>query len=171
MGVEETKWSIFGGFSCEVPRSPTLPPEIRRSNSINSPENFRASTPPPPALVARLMRLEEITAEAAIAEKRKKLFGALEKCDEDLKAIKKIIESLRSTEELERLRSPLPPVSVEGNVGGGSGGGGGDIMRNVKWCSEFNCGEEQSPISVFDDFTKSPFNTSCFSKRHIINSM
>ncbi|CAL5356755.1 unnamed protein product [Camellia sinensis] len=156
-------------FSCEVPRSPTLPPEIRRSNSVNSPENFRASTPPPPALVARLMGLEEIPAEAAIAEKRKKLLGALEKCDEDLQAIKKIIESLRSTEEPERLRSPPPPVSVEGNAGGEGGGGRGDIMRNVKWCSEFNGGEERSPISVFDDFTKSPFNTSCFSKRHIIN--
>ncbi|CAL5429213.1 unnamed protein product [Camellia sinensis] len=29
----------------------------------------------------------------------------------------------------------------------------------------------QPVISVFDDFTKSPFNTSCFSKRHIINGM
>lgn len=44
-------------LSCEVPRSPTLPPEIRRSNSVNSPESFKTR---PSALVARLMGLEEM---------------------------------------------------------------------------------------------------------------
>lgn len=77
------------------PRSPTLPAEIRR---VNSPDNFRT---PPPALVARLMGMEDAPVESAVAEKRRKqLLGALEKCDEDLKALKKIIDTVRSAERL-----------------------------------------------------------------------
>ncbi|KAJ6778975.1 hypothetical protein OIU74_002712 [Salix koriyanagi] len=45
---------VFTRVSCDtVPRSPTLPAEIRRSKSLSSPERSRA----PPALVARLMGL------------------------------------------------------------------------------------------------------------------
>ncbi|XP_059668249.1 uncharacterized protein LOC132313479 [Cornus florida] len=102
-------------FSCDVPRSPTIPAEIRRSNS-------------PPAVVERVMGSEKITA----AEERRKLMGALEKCDEELKALKKIIESVRSSEHLKS-----PPVTV-------------------KKCLDFNC-EQPSPVSVLDEFiTRSP---------------
>ncbi|PNX63183.1 hypothetical protein L195_g053376, partial [Trifolium pratense] len=75
-------------LSSEVPRSPTLPAEIRRKSS----ENVRET----PALVARLMGLETLPASPeSVVEKRQKLLGALQRCDEDLKALKKIIDSVR----------------------------------------------------------------------------
>ncbi|KAL2895696.1 Translation initiation factor IF-2 [Bienertia sinuspersici] len=51
-------------------------------------EDFPA-TPPPPAT--------EMAVSPAV-EKRRKLLGALEKCDEDLKALKKVIEAVRATQ-------------------------------------------------------------------------
>ncbi|EHA8586716.1 hypothetical protein COCNU_scaffold000789G000010 [Cocos nucifera] len=86
--------------SCEVPRSPTLPPEIRRSISAASPDSPRRS----PALVARLMGLEDapVSSLESAAEKRRKLLGALEKCDEDLNALKRIIEAVRFAEPLDQ---------------------------------------------------------------------
>ncbi|KAK9291074.1 hypothetical protein L1049_009261 [Liquidambar formosana] len=136
----------FRRLSCDVPRSPTLQAEIRRSNSVNSPQNSQT----PPALVARLMGLDGIPAASAesAAEKRRKLLGALEKCDEDLKALKKIIETVRSAENL---RSP--PVGKE------------EFMKRVKRCSEFNS-EQPSPVSVLDEFIHSPLGSS--TKRHTI---
>ncbi|KAK4776471.1 hypothetical protein SAY86_005159 [Trapa natans] len=90
-------------LSCEaapIVRSPTIPPEIRRSNSLNPhKESLRpAITAPPPSLVARLMGLSDeplaIPSDSA-AEKRQKLVVALERCDQDLKALKKIIDTIR----------------------------------------------------------------------------
>ncbi|XWS58866.1 hypothetical protein CRYUN_Cryun08bG0071800 [Craigia yunnanensis] len=73
------------------PRSPTLPAEMRRSKSVET---------PPHALVARLMGLEldefPLTPEST-ADKRMKLLGALEKCDEDLKALQRIIEVVKTS--------------------------------------------------------------------------
>ncbi|KAM7270105.1 hypothetical protein ACFE04_029319 [Oxalis oulophora] len=82
-------------LSCDVPRSPTLPADIRRSNATASSS---------PAIVVRLMGLEEknninVRKEESTAEKRRKLLGALEKCDEDLKALKKIIEIVTKTSD------------------------------------------------------------------------
>ncbi|GMH20243.1 hypothetical protein Nepgr_022084 [Nepenthes gracilis] len=160
-------------LSCDVPRSPTIPSEIRRSNPFKSQENARS----PPALVARLMGLEEIPASPTpatpetAAEKRRKLLGALEKCDEDLKALKRIIETVRSSECTLTPRTP-PPVSAF--VGGVSG------SETVKKCVNFEIkkclssemeddgggfgkklpaevsGEQPSPVSVLDEFTRSP---------------
>ncbi|KAL8489126.1 hypothetical protein ACS0TY_025142 [Phlomoides rotata] len=105
----------------KVPRSPTLPPEIRRSSSANSTGNSR--TPPSSSLVARLMGLEEIGAAAKtrgieedpLTEKRQRLLQALEKCNEDLEALKRIIKAVQTADV--RLQ-PLPrDHSGDGNAG------------------------------------------------------
>ncbi|KAL6988583.1 hypothetical protein U1Q18_014335 [Sarracenia purpurea var. burkii] len=173
-------------LSCEVPRSPTLPAEIRRSNSVNSPEKFHSTTPP--ALVARLMGLEEIPSPESAAEKRRNLLGALEKCDEDLKTIKKIIESLRSLPrpsvaneiDLEdnasrrivkkcKDRNDKKYAGLRAEVDGRDAGGGEwEALKKLKCFVESN-GGQPSPISVLDDFTRPPLNSSCFSKKHITN--
>jgi hypothetical protein len=120
-------------FSCDMQRSPTLPADIRRS-----PQNF----PNPPALVARLMGLEAMPESAA--DKRRKLLGALEKCNEDLNALKKIIEAVQSSE-----RQKSTPIAA----------------ASTKRCWEFN--GEPSPVSVLDEFSDSPWSARyCHSRRH-----
>ncbi|KAF7819195.1 uncharacterized protein G2W53_024650 [Senna tora] len=151
-------------LSREAPRSPTLPAEIRRSNPAKPPENFRS----PPALVARLMGLEDgPTAAAAtaktesVSEKRERLLSALQKCDEDLKALKKIIEAVRSADQ-EETASPAKTRSASSFE---------DKIRTVSevTCSEFK-GEQQqqpSPVSVLDEFmTRSPLSFSGYSERY-----
>ncbi|KAL6009806.1 hypothetical protein ACLOJK_000235 [Asimina triloba] len=147
-------------LSFDVPRSPTLPAEIRRSNSVNSPTAFRRQ----PALVARLMGLEELPAEEpeqSNAEKRRKILGALEKCDQDLKALKKIIEAVQAAEGCRRAPPP-PPCPIRGSPekqenGGRNLKGGDDSMTTVreKRGSDLN-GEQPSPVSVLDGIP-SPF--------------
>ncbi|PKI34944.1 uncharacterized protein LOC116197288 [Punica granatum] len=143
-------------LSCEAPvRSPTLPPEIRRSNSVNSPQNFHSPTTPPPSLVARLMGLSEepivIPSESAV-EKRRKLLGALEKCDQDLKALKKIIDAVRSTE----LAHQRPDTSVAA----------GAEDRCEELGKSNGAGEEQpSPVSVLDELARSPILTRCMKRQ------
>lgn len=97
-------------------------------------ENFRT----PPALVARLMGLEEGPAAAeksekseSVAERRERLLSALQKCDEDLKALKKIIETVRSTDEKK-------------------------VSSFEDSCSEFKGEQQPSPVSVLDELTRSP---------------
>ncbi|KAM7505110.1 hypothetical protein LguiB_004014 [Lonicera macranthoides] len=150
-------------LSCEVPRSPTLPPEIRQSNSVNSPESFKTQ---PSALVARLMGLEEMQlrtqkfdkslnsgktscgsvhketssspaglASASASEKRRKLLGALEKCDEDLKVLKKVIETARSAEHI---RSPA--------------------IVNEEGCGDFNS-ERWRSVLLLDELTRLPLGS------------
>lgn len=101
-------------FPCEgdglSQRSPTLSPEIRKSGCFD-----RGGSPRrPPALVARLMGLEEASPQQeklskapppaagfspeSAEEKRRKLLGALERCDEDLRALKRIIDAVRAAE-------------------------------------------------------------------------
>ncbi|KAK7336359.1 hypothetical protein VNO77_16897 [Canavalia gladiata] len=146
-------------LSCEVPRSPTLPAEIRRSSLKPPPEDRREA----PALVARLMGLEASpTAPESVAEKRQKLLGALQRCDEDLKTLKKIIEAVR-------LADPPPPLPAA------VPGGFEDKIKTVseRKCSVIN-GEQQqpSPVSVLDDeFTRSPLSPSCPSGRHSLARM
>lgn len=60
-------------------RSPTLPAEIRT---------------PPSTVVTRLMGVD-YEGEDSAEEKRRKLLGALERCDEELKAVKRIIDVVR----------------------------------------------------------------------------
>ncbi|VFQ72295.1 unnamed protein product [Cuscuta campestris] len=81
-----------GQREVRIERSPALPPEIRR-------ENVKVR----PALVERLMGLEEKPAAAegewlvTTEEKRKMLLQAIEKCNQDLEALKNIIKSVQSS--------------------------------------------------------------------------
>ncbi|XP_020219858.1 uncharacterized protein LOC109802862 [Cajanus cajan] len=89
-----------------------------------------------------------------VAEKRQKLLGALQRCDEDLKALKKIIEAVRLTD-------PTTPAVVCG--------GFEDKCRTVSEvkCSVVNVEQQQpSPVSVLDEFTRSPLSPSYHSGRH-----
>ncbi|XP_022867518.1 uncharacterized protein LOC111387207 [Olea europaea var. sylvestris] len=136
-----------GLSSNTIPRSPTLPPEIRLSNAGNSSEIRKT-----PSLVARLMGLEEILVkrpalhEDPIAENRKKILQALDKCNEDLEALKKIIRRVQSSDK--RL---LPSQEAAKGIGGG----GNEHSMDVKT-------EELSPVCVLDEFTRSPLSS--FSK-------
>ncbi|XP_058750639.1 uncharacterized protein LOC131623650 [Vicia villosa] len=129
--------------SCEVPRSPTLPAEIRRKSVENNREG--------PALVARLMGLEALpSSPESVVEKRQKLLGALQRCDDDLKALKKIIDAVQTPDA-----APSPKAVVVKRT-----------VCEVK-CSVVN-GEQQqpSPVSVLDEFTRSPLSSNCHSGRH-----
>lgn len=134
-----------------------MPAEIRLSSVKAPPVERRREAP---ALVARLMGLEAAPAEPpdTVAEKRQKLLGALQRCDEDLKALKKIIEAVRLTDPLPPSTSPaVACVGFEDEFG---------TVAEVK-CSVVN-GEPQqpSPVSVLDEFTRSPLSPSCHSGRH-----
>lgn len=107
-----------------VQRSPILSQKIRQLS------NSAANNNPPPALVARLMGLEDppppaapLVAAADInkhrnvteeeeeeshdeEEKRQKLLKALEKCNQDLEALKKIIIGLQPYYEKDIIKSP-----------------------------------------------------------------
>ncbi|KAA8517863.1 hypothetical protein F0562_015348 [Nyssa sinensis] len=157
-GTRGDRVSDIRRFSCDVQRSPTLRAEIRRSNSVNSRGNCQG----PPALMARLMRLEEVPARSSspesVAEKRLKLLRALEKCDEDLKALKKIIEAVQSREHLPSLRpaGAMDGADKERTICGGKDDlGGGGHFKQVKICSEFNSEQQPSPVSVLDELTRS----------------
>ncbi|XP_056171141.1 uncharacterized protein LOC130139047 isoform X2 [Syzygium oleosum] len=172
-------------ISCEVPRSPTLPAEIRRSRppvGLAAPQQ----TPPPPTrptVVARLMGLTSGDAPESAAEKRRELLGALDKCDRDLKALKRIIDVVRSAEQLRHEQGAAKPnASFDGRLqelakeeeGGGEAEGDGDSGDNENSNSG---GEEQqqeppeqaaeqpSPVSVLDEFTRSTL-ISGYTKRH-----
>lgn len=166
--------NVIRRYSCEVPRSPTLPAKIRRSNSVNSQQNSRAA----PALVARLMGLEEATSTmstmtkamqlpdySSAAEKRRQLLGALEKCDQDLKALKKIIDAVRSAERF-RFRAATVFGSSEGYDD--SADHGRKWFRLVKGL-EVNNAEQPSPVSVLDEFTRSPLSNLFHTKRQSIS--
>ncbi|XAR48347.1 hypothetical protein NMG60_11031150 [Bertholletia excelsa] len=81
-------------LSSQVPRSPTLPAELRRSNNNNN--NIPSA----------------ILAPAPASADKIKVLGALKKCNEDLKAIQKIIESLRPDAGFS---TRLPISTYEGN--------------------------------------------------------
>eukprot|EP00257_Ricinus_communis_P026525 XP_025013939.1 uncharacterized protein LOC8275203 isoform X2 [Ricinus communis] len=129
-------------LSCNVvvPRSPTLPPEMR----VSSEKNIRTG----PALVARLMGLSEIpiAAESAVAEKRRRLLGALEKCDEDLKALKKMIEVVKSAGD-------------NGTDNDNDNDNENKIEVYYTSATEKRGELEASPVAVtvFDEFTRSAF--------------
>ncbi|KAL6555283.1 hypothetical protein OROGR_006541 [Orobanche gracilis] len=120
--IDDTNRLLTGGI--KVPRSPMLPPEIRRLNDdddATSTEIWR--TPTSPSLVARLMGLEDHGAtmknqhaaeEDRITEKRMLLLRALEKCNDDLEALKRIIKAVQITGDGDlRIQPPLPEVGAK----------------------------------------------------------
>ncbi|KAI3926885.1 hypothetical protein MKX01_032800 [Papaver californicum] len=106
-------------FSFDSPRSPTIPSEIRLSVNVNSKSNVDSdhqNQQRSPALVARLMGLDDFpptpsssSSSPSPSEKRRKLMVALEKCDEDLKTLKNIIDTIRSTNDSHSRTSPMGP--------------------------------------------------------------
>ncbi|XP_028766737.1 uncharacterized protein LOC114724541 [Neltuma alba] len=90
----------------------------------------------------------------SVAEKRERLLNALQKCDEDLKALKKIIEAVRSADQQ---RTPSTEV-ISKNVSCF-----GDKIRTV---TEVTCSEQQpSPVSVLDELTRSPVSFRNYSQQ------
>ncbi|GAB2295640.1 hypothetical protein Dimus_029795 [Dionaea muscipula] len=115
--------------SSQVQRNPTMTvPDMRRSSPLASPDQTNRS---PRALMARLMGLDETpppstsaTPESVATEKRRNLLGALKKCDEDLKAVKKLIEAVLSADRSltpPTASPPPPPPTVSVCDGGGRG--------------------------------------------------
>lgn len=131
-----------------VQRSPALPQELRRGTC---PENAKTR----PALVARLMGLEEkcspvvsaAEGESLTEVKRKMLLKALDKCNQDLEALKKIIKAVETT-------STSSSSSLSAN------GGASTPPAAVETCKKKSTAEHQllSPISVLDEqmITRSP---------------
>lgn len=149
-------------FSWDAPRSPAIPTEIRRSKSMNFPEHDHRS---PPALVAGLQEnlptghFPKMEYNYSTLEKRRKLMSDLEKCDEDLKELKKIIETVRFAEHLRSL-----PALKRLNTFGGGG------ENTVKKREYYSNNEQPSPVSVLDELTRSPLISSTYSsRRHITN--
>lgn len=95
----------------------------------------------------------------SVTEKRERLLSALQKCDEDLKALKKIIEAVRSADQQ---RTPSSARSRS------SASCFGDKSRTVSevTCSELKGEQQPSPVSVLDEFTRSPLSLSNYSERH-----
>ncbi|KAE8818815.1 vegetative cell wall protein gp1-like [Hordeum vulgare] len=156
----QTPTAVRRRRSCEAPRSPTIAPEYRRA-SCDSPR------PPPPAIVARLMGLEESAPASPAttprprplptrpppppppemaAEKRRKLLGALEKCDDDLQTLRRIIAAVRAAELRSAAASDVSPAPA------GEGKGG-------KWMdgSPRAVAQHPSPDSVLDAITSPRF--------------
>lgn len=87
------------------------------------------------------MGLNDIPAATIAAEKRRRLIGALEKCDEDLQTLKKLIEVVKCV-----------------------GDRGDKIQVYYRGRDEL---EAARPVSVLDEFTRSGFCS--YSKRHNTN--
>ncbi|CAI9094783.1 OLC1v1030578C2 [Oldenlandia corymbosa var. corymbosa] len=90
-----------------TPRSPMLPPEIRLMAG-----NAVPAVPERPALVARLMGLEDDHQPGSKTikkddeeEKRRRLLEALEKCNEDLVSLKKVIMAVQLVEDKHNKKS------------------------------------------------------------------
>ncbi|XP_078159381.1 uncharacterized protein LOC144555054 isoform X2 [Carex rostrata] len=136
--------------SCEVPRSPTIPLELRRF-SAGSPESPRR----PSVAVARLMGLDmaapQMPPPESASEKRRRLLGALEKCDEDLKALRRIIEAVRLAEVRIKASETVGSIGLKGMEGA-------ELRKEVEV-------EHQSPNSVLDAIYSPRFR----SKRSEIN--
>lgn len=157
-------------FSCDiVQRSPTIPPDIRRSASVKSQENIRS----PLALVPRLMGLQEVPAaghrpvteyyystssnSSSSSEKRRKLMSDIDKCNEDLKELKDIIQTIQFAQHIGRsLPRRPPPAELKRVVNVAKGEGEDDGNVNIL------TDEQPSPVSVLDELTRSPLvSTAC----------
>ncbi|XP_011070026.1 uncharacterized protein LOC105155777 [Sesamum indicum] len=147
-------------LKCEVKvlRSPTLPPEIRKSTAASSPENART----PSSLVARLMGLEDTTPAARrpafdgdpLIEKRQRLLQALEKCNEDLESLKRIIKAVQTADV--RIQPPHPAAPKRGLPSAGN-----DAKPCIKSCTFVTAEEQNIPAG---DLARSPLRN--FSVAH-----
>lgn len=93
------------------------------------------------------------TAESA-ADKRRKLLEALEKCDEDLKALKKIIDVVKSS------------VSTIGDEENNNNNNNENFGGRVNKCLELNGELQPSPVSVLEDFMTPASLMSGYSRRY-----
>ncbi|CAN6443292.1 unnamed protein product [Victoria cruziana] len=158
-------------LSCNnVPRSPTLPQEMRRRSSESS---GKEKLHRQPGVVARLMGLQDLPdavvrrpdRQETTSEKRRRILGALEKCEEDLHTLKKIIEAIHVVEKCGRkpvlpVTSP-PKAAVEMNHKGGGGCAKGEPCNFLTSSTERSplhgrrcmepSSEQPSPVSVLDD--------------------
>ncbi|XP_042443089.1 RUN and SH3 domain-containing protein 1-like isoform X1 [Zingiber officinale] len=141
--------------SSESPRSPAIPQEIRRRKPAPaSPDSPRT----PPALVARLMGLNEPPPPppAVAADKRRELLRALEKCDEDLQALTRIIEAIRSAETQADAVVSTPGKTAERLL---------EIETSAGDAKSECNGEQPSPVSVLDAISSPRYRSRSRSQR------
>ncbi|XP_031495637.1 uncharacterized protein LOC116261146 [Nymphaea colorata] len=123
-----------------------------------------------PSVVARLMGLEDFPVKQLAgrtenaSEMRDLILGALQKCDEEVRALRRIIEVLQSVERHDyRLVAPSRVVAAHTDSGRFVGRRRGQREKYVPMdlkvkpeiqspmkCTQFNC-EQPSPVSVLDD--------------------
>ncbi|XP_051150933.1 uncharacterized protein LOC127265244 [Andrographis paniculata] len=105
-------------LSCDIKPSKSLTPwpEIRQSHAASSSDDYRTSS----SLLMKLIGLEDFgkavanrpaLEEDSVTEKRKQLLQALEKCNEDLETLKRIINAVQNSEV--RLQLPHPTVQTD----------------------------------------------------------
>nr|CAB3500992.1 unnamed protein product [Digitaria exilis] len=174
--------------SCDAPRSPTIAPEHRRSSCDSprppppaivarlmgleesappSPSPAAAPAPPRRPVVVLPMRppppppAAPATPETA-AEKRRKLLGALEKCDEDLKTLRRIIAAVRAAEMRAVAASPdlVAPVAAKTPPAASKAGAQWTVARDEHSPSPSPLSSQQqypSPDSVLDAISSPRF--------------
>lgn len=141
----------------------------RRSSESSGKEKLHRQ----PGVVARLMGLQDLPdavvrrpdRQETTSEKRRRILGALEKCEEDLHTLKKIIEAIHVVEKCGRkpvlpVTSP-PKAAVEMNLKGGGGCAKGEPCNFLTSSTERSplhgrrcmepSSEQPSPVSVLDD--------------------
>ncbi|KAL7097607.1 hypothetical protein ACP275_10G155400 [Erythranthe tilingii] len=129
-------------------------------------ENSRT---PSSSLVARLMGLEDIGGRAAVkraaleedrtaAEKRQRLPEALEKCNEDLEALKRIIKAVQTSDV--HLQAPPHPAGAKSSVLQSSGGDEGSMLLvkpYIKKCTDAGGEKQNIPVDKVEEYlTRSP---------------
>ncbi|XP_073158440.1 uncharacterized protein [Henckelia pumila] len=128
----------YFGSSLEinVPRSPSTPPEVRPSNAVKSPENRGT----PSSVVARLMGLEDMNCAlkrpalvetGTVSEKRRQLIRALEKCNDDLEGLRRIIQAVQTNDLLLQ-----PPSQAAAKMDLRGGRNELEYSRAVNSCTE-----------------------------------
>ncbi|KAF3789138.1 hypothetical protein EJ110_NYTH07194 [Nymphaea thermarum] len=123
-----------------------------------------------PSVVARLMGLDDFPVKQLAgqtenaSEMRDLILGALHKCDEEVRALRRIIEVIQSVERHDcRLAAPPRVVAAQTDSGRLVGRRRGQREKYVPMdfkvkpeihgqmkCTQFNC-EQPSPVSVLDD--------------------
>lgn len=107
------------------------------------------------------MGLEDIGAAAKrpgfqedpITEKRQRLLQALEKCNEDLEALKRIIKAVQTADV--RLQPPHPPAAKRGHSGDGNAGSLA-VKPCMKKCTDAVAEEPNIPA---EELTRSPLSS------------
>lgn len=96
-----------------------------------------------------------LTPENTITEKRQRLMQALEKCNEDLEALKSIIKAVQTADV--RLQPPLSPPPKQSHPGGGNG----DSVAAQPCMNTCTESEAEKPNIPVDELTRSPVSTYC----------